>query len=80
MSVNDDRHITNPGRSLRERREAQGLTQRQLAALAGCSASSVRFLELGLRSERSEVIERVERVLTTLEQAPPTRCRAAAGR
>ena len=52
---------------LRERRERLGLSQRRLASFAGCSISTLRLVEHGWRPAQSDVVERIERVLTEYE-------------
>jgi predicted transcriptional regulator len=52
---------------LRIRREQLALTRQELAAVAGCSLSSLAMLETGYRPARSAVRDRVERVLAQLE-------------
>lgn len=55
------------GRELADRRRAAYLTQVELAALAGCSLSSVTNLEAGAIPSRSKVLRRVEAVLDERE-------------
>jgi predicted transcriptional regulator len=52
---------------LRERREKAGLTQQRLADLARASRSMIRLLEAGYAPARSDVRERIDRLLTELE-------------
>jgi transcriptional regulator with XRE-family HTH domain len=52
--------------SIRERREAAGLSRERLARLAECSTAMVVQIEQGYRPGRSRVLPRVERILDTL--------------
>lgn len=56
------------GNQLQERRRAAGLTQDDLARLAGASRSTVKLLEGGWRPRRSAVRARILRVLDDLER------------
>jgi predicted transcriptional regulator len=57
---------------LRARRERAGLTQRELAGLAGCSLASVANMEHGYIPRASVVLSRVLRVLETYERPAAT--------
>ena len=57
-------------------RRAAGLSQQQVAALAGCSISMVRLLEAGYRPKSGEVMERIATVLA--ERTDPQRSRGSA--
>jgi transcriptional regulator with XRE-family HTH domain len=57
-------HVTiNANADIKALREAQGLSQQQLAATADCSLSMVRLLETGYRPEPSFVLDRVLKAL-----------------
>ena len=51
------------GGSLRLRRRTAGLSQRQLAALVGCSPQMVSHLEHSRRNPGSPLAERIDQVL-----------------
>jgi len=55
--------------TIRERREALGLTREQLAHEATCSYAMLRVLEGGYRPERSPALDRVLSVLRVHEAA-----------
>jgi transcriptional regulator with XRE-family HTH domain len=48
---------------LRAARQAVGLTRAQLAGLAGCSVSSLGFIEAGAVPRHSQVLERAYEVI-----------------
>jgi len=54
---------------LRERREAAGLSQLDVALRAPCSPAMVGLVDRGYRPYRSAVIKRIERVLSAAEQS-----------
>lgn len=56
---------------LREARKARGLTQAQLAGLAGCSLSIIGAIEAGAVPRQSAVVERVRDVLATIPKETP---------
>lgn len=56
-------------RSIRERREALGLTRVALAGEAGCSPAHVQNLEQGYQPKTSEVLGRIHDVLAAREAA-----------
>ncbi len=56
-----------PG-AIREARKAAGLTQQQLATLAGCSMAYVRVIEAGYTPAQSDVLPRVFAVLNERRQ------------
>jgi transcriptional regulator with XRE-family HTH domain len=58
------------GGTLRDRRLALGLSQEKLARDAECSTAMVKLLERGFTPTHSEVLPRIERVLTAAESAP----------
>lgn len=53
--------------ALADRRRLVGLTQGELAELAGCSRAMVLLLEGGYEPQRSVVRDRIERALQGLE-------------
>jgi predicted transcriptional regulator len=57
-----------PASSVRERRIATGMTQRQLAIAADCSLPSVANLEAGVLPRRSEVVPRILAALDAAER------------
>jgi predicted transcriptional regulator len=54
--------------SVRERRIAAGMTQRELAIAADCSLPSVGNLEAGVLPRRSEVVPRILAALDAAER------------
>lgn len=54
--------------SMRERREALGLTRQQLAQLAGCSLSMLQMLEGGYKPVTGRVMGRIEKALAKAER------------
>lgn len=64
------------GGGLRERRKTAGLSQLEVAQLAGCSPAMVGLLDRGYRPHRSAVLERVEAVLNA-DARPGQKSRAA---
>lgn len=60
MAINDSA----TGGAIRDRRKAQGLSQEALAREANCSLSMLRLLEGGYRPGESDVLERLEMILT----------------
>ncbi|MGA2320191.1 MAG: helix-turn-helix transcriptional regulator [Solirubrobacteraceae bacterium] len=54
--------------SVRERRIAAGMTQRELAIAADCSLPSVANLEAGVLPRRSEVVPRILDALAAAER------------
>ena len=61
-------YTTSPGGELREKRLRLGLTQAQLANLAGCSLSMIGALEAGAVPRRSPTLARIHDVLVHLER------------
>lgn len=60
------------GRDLREAREAAGLTRAELAALTGCSISSLGNIEQGAVPKESRVLEAARRAIAeTLHDVDP---------
>lgn len=53
--------------SVRERRDALGLTRQQIAQLANCSISGVAVIEAGDAPSRSKILTRILAVLDRLE-------------
>lgn len=59
---------------LRQARKTAGLSQQQLATIAGCSVASVAIFERGYQPEHSDVLPRLRAALiepTTSNGAPP---------
>jgi predicted transcriptional regulator len=52
-----------------DRRKELGLSQQELARLAGCSIAAVRLFEGGWTSDRSKVLTKIEAVLAKREEA-----------
>ena len=61
------------GGTLRERRARAGITRQTLAELANCSVSVLQLMETGYQPKRSEVRDRVERILDALAERDPTK-------
>jgi len=59
--------MTSPG-LIRKARKSAGLTQQQLASLAGCSMAYIRVIEAGYTPAQSEVLPRV---LAALNESSP---------
>lgn len=57
-----------PG-ALRELRHRNGLSQQQLATIAGCSMSYVKLLEAGYTPSTGDVLPRIMRTLNDYEPA-----------
>jgi transcriptional regulator with XRE-family HTH domain len=55
-------------RTIRARRVAAGLTQRQLAQLARCSLSTITNIEAGCVPKRSELLPRLVAALDGLDR------------
>ncbi|MEJ7787412.1 MAG: helix-turn-helix transcriptional regulator [Solirubrobacteraceae bacterium] len=55
------------GSGLRERREAAGLSQLDVALRAPCSPAMVGLIDRGYRPHHSAVIARIDRVLSDAE-------------
>jgi transcriptional regulator with XRE-family HTH domain len=68
--------------TIRSRRRAAALTQRQLAAAAGCSLTWLANIEAGCIPRQSEVLEHIEAALNAAEHertTEPTNDSAPAG-
>jgi transcriptional regulator with XRE-family HTH domain len=65
-----------PGRLIRDRRQANGLTQQQLALRAGSTQAAVSRLE---RGELSPTFETIERLLAVMGEEPELTVRRMEG-
>ena len=76
LATTNNEHRRGRGQTLRAAREHIGLTRAQLAGLAGCSVSSLGFIEQGAVPERSAVLDRAWAVIRELEAEHHTSARA----
>lgn len=67
--VNGDWHTMSIGERIRKSRNACGITQAQLADEIGCSEPAIRLYELGKRTPKPEILEKIAKSLNVRPQS-----------